>query len=153
MTCNQSSPAWADDTWFLLGPAIPNTTSPGPPGAPAPQPVTPETLHDLVKTLGTQKTAKEQAQAKTAATVAAAYRLAFASLPPRDAVDLSHAILPTLKDSLHAVLSSPKPQDATMDLRQLLTGALELANSSDLAVEWDVSLDAQICTMAFANCM
>ena len=145
---------WADDTWFLLGATIPPTSPRAPSGEPVPPPtVTPETIRDLVTTLGTQKTAKEQAQAKTAATVAAAYRLAFAGLPSRDAVDLSHAVLPALNESFQAVLSSPKPQDATVELRQLLTGALELANSSDLAVERDVSLDAQICTMAFANCM
>ena len=147
--------SWAEDSWFLLGATIPATVSPplAAPADPASQPVSPETLQGLVRTLGSQKSAKEQAQAKTAASVAAAYRLAFASLPPRDAADLSHATLPTLNESFQAVLDSPKPQDAAVELRQLLSGALELANSSDLAVERDVSLDAQVCTMAFANCM
>ena len=147
--CTTMLHSWADDTWVTLGmQSDPLPRSPpraldpsGTEDPPPPATVTPPL------------TAKEKAQARTAATVAAGYRLAFACLPSPDAADVRHAILPSLPSDFQAVLDSPKPQDACVELRQILTGKIAEANASDLAMLRDVTLEPHLCTLSLSNCI
>ena len=150
--CTARLESWADDTWALLGMQAHPITPEKDPSPGQPQDTdnpSPSSGHGALAA----PTAKEKAQAKTAATVAAGYRLAFARLPSSDSVDLRHVILPSLQSDFKEVLDSPKPQDACVELKQILTGKLGEANISDLAMSRDVTLEPQICTLSLSNCI
>ena len=149
--CTKTLTLFADDTWWTLG-ATTTPPSPTPAGGPAPAPRAADDDEHLPSP-AQPTSAKEQAQARTAATVAAGYRLAFARLPdPEVDTDLQHVVLPKIHPDFLQVLQSPKPQDACVEFRQFLTGLIALANSSDLALSRDVTLEPSIATLAFVNC-
>ena len=98
------------------------------------------------------KSKKETCQAKTALTVATAYSLLLARLPHANE-DPQQLVLAELTPAFTSILDFPKPQDAAIEYRQILRAALELANASDLAIERDTTLVADIATLNFVNCL
>jgi len=154
--------AWADATWFQLGslltapglgtatPATAGTQGSQPSQATADTAALAASIEALVTKLADKKSPKEQQQATTAARIEAVYRLMFAQWPEQDGEQ--DMILPAMKPEFQAILAAPRPQDAAIELKGMLTTVLDVFNCSDKNIYRDCYMDPDACTLQFSNC-
>jgi hypothetical protein len=150
---------WSDNCWLGLGldltPSLDSTPASSPGGSTPASTSTPATstdFHSFLQAFIATKSKKETYQAKTALSVATGYSLLLARLP-RESEDPQQLVLAELSPAFISILENPKPQDAAIEFRQLLRGSLEQANASDLAIERDTTLVADVATLNLVNCL
>ena len=150
---------WSDNCWLGLGldltPSLDSTPASSPEGSTPASTSTPATstdFHSFLQAFIATKSKKETYQAKTALSVATGYSLLLARLP-RESEDPQQLVLAELSPAFISILENPKPQDAAIEFRQLLRGSLEQANASDLAIERDTTLVADVATLNLVNCL